>query len=200
MEINNCLLVLIIGILIGAGGTLLINRRTAFLLREQIHNRDVELAELSGLETEMENKVRDQQKDFEAKMVLVNETKDLMKAEFQNLASTIMEEKSKTFTLQNKENIKIILDPLREQIGEFKKKVEDVYDKEAQGRASLFNEITNLKSLNLKISEDAINLTRALKGDSKTQGDWGQVVLERILEMSGLEKGREYELQVRFAR
>ena len=111
MEINNCLLVLIIGILIGAGGTLLFNRRTAFLLREQIHNRDVELAELSGLETEMENKVRDQQKDFEAKMVLVNETKRLMRAEFQNLATTIMEEKSKIFTLQNKENIKIILDP-----------------------------------------------------------------------------------------
>ena len=196
MEINNCLLVFVIGILIGAGGTLLINRRAAFLLREQIHNRDVELAELSSLETEMENKVRDQQKDFEAKMVLVNETKELMRAEFQNIASTIMEEKSKTFTLQNKENIKMILSPLREQIGDFKKRVEDVYDKESQGRAALFNEITNLKSLNLRIGEDAINLTRALKGDSKTQGDWGQVVLEQILEMSGLEKGREYELQV----
>jgi DNA recombination protein RmuC len=196
MEVNNCLLVLIIGIFLGIGGAWFFSRRTAIILREQIHNRDVELAELSGLETEMENKVRDQQKDFEAKMVLVNETKELMRAEFQNLASAIMEEKSKTFTLQNKENIKIILDPLREQIGDFKKKVEDVYDKESQGRAALFNEISNLKNLNLKISEDATNLTNALKGDNKIQGNWGQVVLERILEMSGLEKGREYELQV----
>ena len=97
--------------------------------------------------------------------------------------------KAKPLHSRIKKTSKLFWQPLREQIGEFKKRVEDVYDKEAQGRASLFNEITNLKSLNLKISEDAINLTRALKGDSKTQGDWGQVVLERILEMSGLEEG-----------
>jgi DNA recombination protein RmuC len=107
-----------------------------------------------------------------------------------------MEEKSKSFTLQNKESIGIILNPLREQLGEFKRKVEDVYVKESEGRAALVNEIANLKSLNMQISDDAVNLTKALKGDAKTQGDWGQVVLERVFELSGLERGREYEIQV----
>jgi DNA recombination protein RmuC len=144
----------------------------------------------------MENKVRDQQKGFEEKMVLVNENKELLKVEFKNLANQIMEEKSKSFTLQNKESIGIILNPLREQLGEFKRKVEDVYVKESEGRAALVNEIANLKSLNMQISDDAVNLTKALKGDAKTQGDWGQVVLERVFELSGLERGREYEIQV----
>jgi DNA recombination protein RmuC len=148
------------------------------------------------LEAEMENKVRDQQKGFEEKMVLVNENKELLKVEFKNLANQIMEEKSKSFTLQNKESIGIILNPLREQLGEFKRKVEDVYVKESEGRAALVNEIANLKSLNMQISDDAVNLTKALKGDAKTQGDWGQVVLERVFELSGLERGREYEIQV----
>ena len=165
-------------------------------MREQINNRDREITELSMLETEMENKVKDQQKGFEEKMILVNENKELLKAEFKNLANQIMEEKSKSFTLQNKESIGIILNPLREQLGEFKRKVEDVYVKESEGRAALVNEIANLKSLNMQISDDAVNLTKALKGDAKTQGDWGQVVLERVFELSGLERGREYEIQV----
>jgi DNA recombination protein RmuC len=172
------------------------HRRAAFILREQINNRDREITELSMLEAEMENKVRDQQKGFEEKMVLVNENKELLKVEFKNLANQIMEEKSKSFTLQNKESIGIILNPLREQLGEFKRKVEDVYVKESEGRAALVNEIANLKSLNMQISDDAVNLTKALKGDAKTQGDWGQVVLERVFELSGLERGREYEIQV----
>jgi DNA recombination protein RmuC len=144
----------------------------------------------------MENKVKDQQKGFEEKMILVNENKELLKAEFKNLANQIMEEKSKSFTLQNKESIGIILNPLLEQLGEFKRKGEDVYVKESEGRAALVNEIANLKSLNIQISDDAVNLTKALKGDAKTQGDWGQVVLERVFELSGLEKRREYEIQV----
>ena len=196
MEIHNTVLMLVIGILLGASGTLFFSKRTATMMREQIHNRDLEITELTMLLTEMETNLKNEKAGFEEKMVLVNENKELMKAEFQNIANQIMEEKSKTFAIQNKENIGLILNPLKEQIVDFKKKVEDVYDKEAQGRASLFNEITNLKSLNLRISEDAVNLTKALKGDSKSQGDWGQIVLERVLEASGLEKGREYEVQV----
>jgi DNA recombination protein RmuC len=196
MDIHNNILILIIGILLGISVTWFFHRRAAFILREQINNRDREITELSMLEAEMENKVRDQQKGFEEKMVLVNENKELLKVEFKNLANQIMEEKSKSFTLQNKESIGIILNPLREQLGEFKRKVEDVYVKESEGRAALVNEIANLKSLNIQISDDAVNLTKALKGDAKTQGDWGQVVLERVFELSGLEKRREYEIQV----
>ena len=196
METQNVVLILVIGILLGVMGTWIVKKRMEILFREQIHNRDVELAELSMLETEMENRLRDQQKTFEEKMSLFNDSKNLMKAEFENLATRILEEKSQAMTLQNKDGIASILDPLKVQLNDFKRKVEDVYDKEAQGRAALVNELGNLKSLNVQISEDATNLTKALKGDAKTQGDWGQVVLERVFELSGLERGREYEIQV----
>jgi len=196
MEIQNVVLITLIGILLGSMGTWIVKKRAETIMREQIHNRDMEITELTMLETEMETRLRDQQKSFEDKMALLNESKGIMKFEFENLASKIMEEKTKSFTMQNKENMSIILDPLKEQIGEFKKRVEDVYDKESQGRAALTNEITNLKNLNLKISDDAIALTKALKGDNKVQGDWGQMILERVFELSGLEKGREYEIQV----
>ena len=83
---------------------------------------------------------------------------------------------------------------------EFKKKVEDVYDKESKDRVSLLNEIVHLKTLNERISEDAVNLTNALKGQSKTRGSWGEMILERVLEESGLQKGREYEVQTMYAR
>ena len=109
MDIHNNILILIIGILLGISVTWFFHRRAAFILREQINNRDREITELSMLEAEMENKVRDQQKGFEEKMVLVNENKELLKVEFKNLANQIMEEKSKSFTLQNKESIGIIL-------------------------------------------------------------------------------------------
>ena len=94
--------------------------------------------------------------------------------------------KSKKFTDQNKTNIGEVLNPLREQLGDFRKKIEDVYDKETKDRVSLYHEITSLKSLNEKMSKDAINLTNALKGESKTRGDWGEVILEKVLEQSGL--------------
>jgi DNA recombination protein RmuC len=196
MEIQNTVIMLVIGIFLGIGGALFFHRRTATILREQIHNRDIDLTQQNMLLTEMEIKLKEQKAGFDEKMVLVNENKELMKAEFKNLANQILEEKSKSFVLQNSENIGAILNPLREQIGEFKRKVEDIHVKESEGRAALVNEITNLKSLNMQISDDAVNLTKALKGDAKTQGDWGQVVLERVFELSGLEKGREYEVQV----
>ena len=196
MEIFHSILILVIGILLGAGGAWYVNKKNVTALSLDVCSRDIGLAEQNVLLTEMENKLQEQKTGFEEKMAMMNETKELMKAEFQNLATRIMEEKSEAMTLRNKENISVILNPLREQLGDFKKRVEDVYDRESQGRAALLNEISNLKSLNLKISDDAINLTKALKGDNKTQGNWGQIILERVLEMSGLEKGREYEIQV----
>ncbi len=115
--------------------------------------------------------------------------------EFKVLANNILEEKSKKFTKQNELNLKTLLEPLGENIKEFKKRVEETYDKESKERFSLEKEIKKLFELNQKISEEANNLTKALKGSSKTQGDWGEMILENILENSGLEKGREFFVQ-----
>lgn len=127
------------------------------------------------------------------------EKQDTFKIEFQNLANKILEEKSEKFTAQNKNNLDALMNPLREQLKDFKKKVEDTYDKESKDRISLYEQIINLQKLNTQLSEDAHNLTSALKGSSKTQGNWGELVLERILEQSGLEKGREYQTQSSFS-
>src|SRR5690625_322571 len=130
------------------------------------------------------------------KLQLMSDAREQLTAQFQNLAHDILEDKSKRFTEQNKASLDGLLSPLKEQIKNFEKKVHEVYDKESRDRVGLFNEISRLRELNQRISEDAINLTRALKGDNKAQGDWGEMILERLLEMSGLVQGREYEVQV----
>ena len=139
-------------------------------------------------------------KNLEAKLkeqkAEVSELNERFANEFKNLANQIFEEKSKKFTDQNKTNLQDILSPLKERIGEFQKKVEDSNKEGAERNASLIQQIKHLSELNKQITKEAENLTNALKGDAKTQGNWGEVVLERILEKSGLEKGREYETQV----
>ncbi len=115
-----------------------------------------------------------------------------LKKEFKNLATEILDNNSKKLNEQNKESLGNLLNPVKTQLNEFKKKVEDVYDKEARDRSVLQNELKTLKELNQKISTDAINLTNALKGESKTQGTWGEMVLERVLESSGLRLNEEY--------
>ncbi|HNF68949.1 MAG TPA: DNA recombination protein RmuC [Chitinophagales bacterium] len=114
---------------------------------------------------------------------------------FRNLANEILEDKSKRFTEENQKNIKLILDPLNQDIRDFKKKVEDTYEKENKQRFSLEEKIRDLVSLNQRISDEANNLTKALKGQRKTQGDWGEMILENILQQSGLTEGREYAKQ-----
>ncbi len=115
--------------------------------------------------------------------------------EFENIAAKILDEKSEKFTRQNKDNLEVVLKPLGENIESFRKKVEEVYDRESKERFSLGKEVQRLMDLNLKVSEEAVNLTNALKGSSKTQGDWGQMILENILEQSGLVRDREYFVQ-----
>ncbi len=130
------------------------------------------------------------------KLALLNDSREQMTLQFKAIAADILEDKSRRFTASNKESIGEILRPLSEKIQHFEKKVEESYDKEAKERFSLASEIRNLQALNARISEDAVNLTNALKGESKTQGTWGEVILETILEKSGLVKGREYQTQV----
>ncbi len=149
-------------------------------------------ADLTGLKTSL----AEQSKQSAEKIALLSNAREQLKHEFQHLAQRIFEEKSNTFSKQNRASIDQLISPLREQLGDFKKRVEDVYDKEARDRAALQAEINHLKELNQRIGREALNLTRALKGDSKTRGNWGEVVLERVLEASGLQRGREYEVQV----
>ncbi len=130
------------------------------------------------------------------KLALLSDAREQMSLQFKTLAAEILEDKSLRFTDSNKESIGEILRPLTERIQHFEKKVEETYDKEAKERFSLASEIRNLQALNARISADAVNLTNALKGESKTQGTWGEVILESILEKSGLVKGREYQTQV----
>lgn len=118
--------------------------------------------------------------------------------EFENLANKILEEKSKTFSNQNQKNINEILKPLQEKIQSFEKKVEDTNKEGIERNSSLRQQIESLKDLNQQMSKETINLTKALKGDSKTQGNWGELILERVLEKSGLEKGREYDVEQSF--
>ncbi|MEN8703797.1 MAG: DNA recombination protein RmuC [Polaribacter sp.] len=130
-----------------------------------------------------------------------NEVENLQKKftnDFEVLANKILEEKSIKFTDQNKENIKNILEPLEKKIQTFEKKVTDSDEKRAGFQSALKTQLEHLKELNAQMSKDTINLTKALKGDSKMQGNWGELVLERVLEKSGLEKDREYFIQQSF--
>lgn len=128
----------------------------------------------------------------------VNELQEKFSKEFENLANKILEEKTQKFTEQNKENLKNILSPLQDKIQHFEKKVEDTHKESIDYHAALRQQIVSLSEMNAQMSKETINLTKALKGDSKMQGNWGELVLERVLEKSGLEKGREYEVQQAF--
>ncbi|PCH73270.1 MAG: DNA recombination protein RmuC [Flavobacteriaceae bacterium] len=143
--------------------------------------------ELKNLHTKLENNA-----------IEVQGLQEKFSQHFELLANKILEEKSTKFTAQNQENIKSILAPLQEKIQHFEKKVEDTHKESIGHHAALRQQIVGLAALNTKMSTETLNLTRALKGDSKTQGNWGELILERVLEKSGLEKGREYELEKSF--
>lgn len=175
------------------------------LLRERLSateqlvvEKQNELMRSHGEVKDLKARLEAAQRETLEKLQLLQEAKEQMKLEFQSIANKLFEDKSEKFTQQNKTNMGEILNPLKEQIFEFKKKVEDVYDKESRDRVSLLQEIVSLKELNTRMSTDALNLTRALKGDNKAQGNWGEMVLEKVLEASGLQKGREYETQGSF--
>jgi len=136
-----------------------------------------------------------ERKNSEEKLSLLRKMEGELQTRFENLANQIFEAKSKTFADQSRTNLDTILKPFKEKISEFENKVTEVYTTEGKERHSLIKEVQRLQQLNQQISEDADNLTRALKGDTKTQGTWGEIVLERILEESGLRKGIEYDAQ-----
>ncbi|PKF75480.1 DNA recombination protein RmuC [Chryseobacterium sp. PMSZPI] len=135
------------------------------------------------------------QQSLETQKEEITKIQEESKLQFENLANKILEEKTEKFTTLNQNNLKNILEPFQEKIADLKNKVNEAYEKENKERFSLAEKVKELAELNQQISDDAKKLTRALKGESKTQGNWGEMILESILEKSGLVKGREYFLE-----
>ena len=181
-------------------------------LKETLKNTEITIDDLQGelryIQKEKENLISDKIRlETEFKNVtekLENNKNEVEKLQekftnnFEVLANKILEEKSTKFTQQNKESLKIILNPLQEKIKVFEDKVDKTHKESIDYHAALRQQILGLKEMNLQMSKETINLTKALKGDSKTQGNWGELVLERVLEKSGLEKDREYYVQQSF--
>jgi DNA recombination protein RmuC len=135
------------------------------------------------------------QQNLEQMKLQQQDLQQKMAQQFENMAHKIFEEKSTKFTSQNMQNLSTVLDPLKERLKDFEKKVEDTYGLERAERGALRGELSKLMDLNRLMSTEAANLTRALKGEVKTQGNWGELILENILERSGLRKGEEYTIQ-----
>ncbi len=169
-------------------------------LKSRCDDQQTELANQQARIAELSTRLESDRLQANEKIALLEAARSEFGQQFQLLANQILEEKSKKFTEQNQLNLGGILLPLQEKIAQFQTQVADTYDKDSKERLTLKNEIERLAALNGKISEDAINLTHALKGSNKTQGIWGEMVLEKVLESSGLRKGEEYQVQNSFDR
>jgi len=171
----------------------LLNQKEAELqdLQRQVLQLKTENAELNARQQE-------QHKSNAEKIRLLQDAEAQLKIQFENLAHRIFEERGKQFAEHNKVSIESLVTPLKDQLGEFKNRIESVYDNETKDRISLREEILSLRRDTQKMNQEALNLTRALKGDHKAQGNWGEMILEKVLEQSGLRKGIEYETQGAF--
>jgi len=188
------------GLLIGLALGLFISQ---WLGRGSRLKADAELEELGAIRLELtttngvlEQRLIGQQNQYEAQLKLLQDAKQTLGQEFENLANRIFDDKQAKFSLQNKEALEVTLSPLRRDIGDFRKQVESAYDKENADRNKLAGQISELQKQTLQISADAVSLANALRGDNKAQGNWGEFVLEKLLEDSGLTNGREYDTQV----
>jgi len=161
----------------------------------QIETHLIEKQTLFAKNAELSAKNEGLQKSLDTQKEEIIKIQEDSKLQFENLANKILEEKTEKFTALNQNNLKNILEPFQEKIADLKNKVNEAYEKENKERFSLAEKVKELAELNQQISDDAKKLTRALKGESKTQGNWGEMILESILEKSGLVKGREYFLE-----
>jgi len=188
------------GLLIGLSLGVTISQ---LLTRGQRTKTDTDLAELSSIRLELttangvlEQRLVGQQSQYEAQLKLLQDAKKTLSTEFENLANRIFEDKQAKFSVQNKEALEVTLSPLRRDIGDFRKQVESAYDKENADRNKLVGQLSELQKQTMQVSADAVSLANALRGDNKAQGNWGEFILEKLLEDSGLSKGREYDTQV----
>ena len=161
----------------------------------EIKDLQLEKNNLIAIKSELSAQNENLQKLLDTQKEEIVKIQEEAKLQFENLANKILEEKTTKFTEQNQKNLKTILEPFQEKISELKNRVNEAYEKENKERFSLAEKVKELAELNQQISEDAKKLTRALKGEAKTQGNWGEMILESILEKSGLVKGREYFLE-----
>ena len=163
---------------------------------EKFEQLQEEKNRLNGRVIQLETMLEKDRQMSSEKMRLLEDSKEQMKLEFAELASKILETNSQKFSLQNQDSLTKMISPIKEQFDAFKKQIDDVYIKEAKDRSMLQMEIKAIKEINHQMSNDAKNLTRALKGESKKQGIWGEMILESVLENSGLRLGHEYEREV----
>ena len=177
-------------------------KKLNFTLEESIENLSLDKAELheqtQTLQLQkavLQSKYDSEIQSWKEKIELLQNAKNELSHEFKNLSNKIFEDKSKQFSSLNKEQLELLLKPFREQITTFSKEAREQFEEELKDRHLLKNELSNLKEMNAQLAQEALNLTRALKGENKIQGNWGELVLENILEQSGLRKGVEYELQ-----
>ena len=147
---------------------------------------------------ELETRLEEQKENNKKHIIRMHENKELMKQEFSNLANDIFEAKGKVITEQNTERLETLLKPFKEQLGDFRNKVEEAHKQDNVGRAALKQQLENLHQLNQKMTDEAGNLAKALKGDKKLQGNWGEMQVEKILDSSGLIKGEEYDRESNF--
>ena len=159
------------------------------------NQKEVELRRLDAHASGLAAELREQQDSHQQRLNDLQGSRDELRAQFAELAGKIFDEREQRFAETSNERLGELLDPLKERIQSFEKRVEESYQQESRERFSLGKELERLQQLNLRLSDEATNLTRALKGQ-KTQGNWGELILERVLEHAGLEKGREYQTQV----
>jgi len=207
----------VISVFWGLGGFILggilamaiLRAKTALLEREQFATQQqldkliVEQQQLEEvrrdlltLNSGLEQKLLSQQNHYQEQIALLADAKKTLSSEFENLANRIFEEKQTKFSLQSKEAMEVTLSPLRRDIGDFRKQVESAYEKENAERNKLVGQISELQKQTMQVSADAVSLATALRGDNKAQGNWGEFILEKLLEDSGLSNGREYSTQV----
>ncbi len=165
-------------------------------MHERLQQSEREAATLRTENTRLQSRLEHEAKYFDGQLKLLTEAKVHLTKEFENIAHKIFDNKQQQFTRHSRQTLELTLDPVKLQLKEFKQKVEEVYEKENAERNKLVGQIGELQKQTRRVSEDALNLANALKGDNKAQGNWGEVILERLLEESGLQKGREYETQV----
>ena len=157
-----------------------------------------EILQSANENARLTTRLEEQAKVHEEKMQVLNSARDQLTAQFKQLSDSIFEHKQKSFNESSRQTLETLLTPFRDQIKEFRTRVDDIYDRETRDRSSLKEQINQLQQVNQRMSQEALNLTRALKGDSKARGNWGEVILERVLEESGLRKGHEYETQTSY--
>lgn len=190
MQIDINILIILVLLVTLFGTLLILIKEKAFRKNETELKNNIE-KEYIALKSRYEAEI----KASSEKLKLLQSAKNELSLEFKNLANQIFEDKSKQFSNSNKEQLELFLKPFREQVSNFSKQAREQFEVEIKDRHLLKDELYRLKEMNAQLATEALNLTKALKGENKTQGNWGEIVLEKILEQSGLRKGVEYELQ-----